>query len=281
MLAGIGGPMKSLAALLLAGFISSSAFANPQIKCSADQSHCVIREKGLAIGDVVGIITPDNEIIAIGKVEKIDGPNRRIEFTTKLGDIKSTHRFVRLESDSLEEAKKRFRPFYKSAKISAGAALSYAKITVGDGLTAFMLDGFGEHAWQDGFEFVGRASLIFGSGVVNGEFFAPTLEGQYSMYALAVLPGIAYHLRKDKPWGIRSELGLGFAYASASVDGNSEIVDQYDTSINQGFGMVLRAETTSQFRFDSFRSGFGAGYQRLHGANSFYLTATMSFEIEP
>jgi hypothetical protein len=260
-------------------FAAAEAAAS-RARCNDRQSACYVRNKSLAIGDTVGVFTKDNELVAVGKVENINGAERKVEFNKRFGVIRQTHRFALLDTDSMESITKSYSIYKQPARITAGGGMGLAKIGIGDGASGMLIDGYGSYGWKKNFELVGRASFLNISGQANGDFGAPFSNGEFTMTGFGVTPAIAYHHNKHRTWSARAEVGVGFMYGVAEVENDPKLLKYYVTSVESGFGMLARADANVLYRVGDWQPGAGFSYLRIQDAQGFNLGILLSRDIQ-
>jgi hypothetical protein len=268
----------SFVAIVLSGF-ANVALAGP-FACNSEQTYCDIRDKGAAVGDVVGFFNQDDELVAVGSVSKIDGIERRVEFTKKYGGIRKNHTYKILDTTDESELTKKYRVYREDAKISIGGGLGLASIGVGDGASGLLFEGFGGYSLGRGLKVIGRGLFTSVSTTANGDIDAPTKNANYSLTGFGILPAIAYHHNAAKKFSVLAELGLGFMYASSTVDGSSDGIDFYVTEIENGFGMIMRGSANALFRFDQIQAGVGAAYYRIQSAQGYAISLALAYDLE-
>jgi hypothetical protein len=265
---------------LLVMSVGASHAHGEKVRCNDRQSECFIYDKSLALGDSVGVFTRDNELVAIGKVEKIDGGERKIDIDKRYGTIQRSHRLALLESDSMSDITKSFSIYKQPSKITAGASFSLSKMGVGLGASGMEVDAFGSYAWRRNFELVARGSFLSVSGQVNGDIFAPFPEAQFSMMGFGLAPGVAYHHNKNRIWSARAEANLGMMYSIAEVEQDDSILKNYVTDLEPGFGLLSRIEAMAFYRIGDWQPGAGASYLRVQGIQGFNLSFALSRDIK-
>ncbi len=268
-----------IAAIAFAAISPANAWAE-KVRCNDRQSECFVYDKSLALGDSVGVFTRDNELVAIGKVEKIDGGERKIDIDKRYGTIQRSHRLALLESDSMSDITKSFSIYKQPSKITAGASFGLSKMGVGLGASGMAVDAFGSYSWRKNFELVGRGSFLSVSGQVNGDIFAPFPEAQFSLMGFGIAPGIAYHHNKNRLWSARAEANIGMMYSIAEVEQDDSILKNYVTDLEPGFGLLSRVEAMAFYRIGDWQPGAGASYLRVQGIQGFNLSVALSRDIK-
>jgi hypothetical protein len=273
------GTLGVLALTALCITSSHCAFA-ADLKCSANQSYCNIRNKRLTVGDPIAIVNADNELVAFGKVVDIEGAIRKIEFSHRFGTIQSEDRVRRLESNDLENALTLYRKHVTPSKYAGGLAIGLLTISVGDSASGLFTDLYGTYDhWQNGFELIASIGYLSVSGTAQGEFAAPFAEGAYALSGFSVLTGAGYHARKGKLWSLQTQMTAGINFASQTVEGQSGIVSKYVPEIEDGSGIALKTTVMLMGQIKAMNFGLGFGYYRIQSANGFFLGASSSWNF--
>jgi|GEM_PF-1632268 len=259
--------------------LASVAHAGP-FACNSEQTYCDVRDKGVAVGDAIGFFNKDDELVAVGTVTKIDGIERRVEFSKKYGGIRKNHTYKILDNADEAELTKKYRVYREDSKISVGGGLGLASIGVGDGAAGLLVEGFGGYSLGRGLKVIGRGMFTSVSTTANGDIDAPTKNANYSLTGFGIMPAIAYHHNAAKQFSVMGEFGLGFMYASATVDGSADGLENYVTEIENGFGMLMRGSGTAFFRFDQLIAGVGASYYRIQAAQGYSINLAVGYDLD-
>lgn len=215
----------------------SNAFAD-EIMCNKKQTRCVAESNMVAMGDQVGFLNEDNELVAVGEVKGMSGHRRAVLIQKRHGTIYRNHRLTLLggvNSDTLSMGQ--YRIYKRPSEFSVGGTLGYGSYNIGDATTALETSGYGQWRYWRGINLVARGTLTQLEGSVQGYSNYSAHTSSLSATGLGVLGGASYIVRESKPLSFRGEAGIGFKYFNTTIDGDSGNAsdDTYNTRVRNGF----------------------------------------------
>jgi hypothetical protein len=260
--------LKSLAITAIA--LPSTAFANRDFQCGSNNSVCVINDRNMVTGDNVGFFTERGELIATGKVTKMSGSRRSVQLKQVMGQVnENAETYAMLDSPravSQEQLK-----IYKQPSVYAVGG-SVGATTLAAGTDAKGMEYSGEMIRRkflgkvDGFA---RGSYYSISGPASNIAWKMDPETFY-MKSLAAIGGVSYTLFANSDVVLRTEVGGGVAYTSASVGSSSEDAQSPDWGyeIKSGFDPYVRGMAAIGFKFDAFAIEAGVAPAMLAGKSA-------------
>jgi hypothetical protein len=226
--------MKSIKGLLLTSLLFSSMpliAEEATLRCDAKQSFCTIENRRLIVGDDVAIVSEDDELVALGEVESMDGRTRKIQIKKKYGNITKNDRIRRVANQG--EAEKSYKQIKAPGRLSIGGSLGLTPMNIASDAMAYSVEGIGEYLWKQGIYLVGRGHFFSASGTIDDAGQGEETES-YSAQGLVAMGGVTYHLFAKNPVFIRPEVDLGLAYSSVS-SGSSSL-----DKLGSGIGIAAR-----------------------------------------
>lgn len=221
---------------LAGGF--SSAYAD-EIMCNKKQTRCVTESQIVTIGDKVGFLNKDDELIAVGQVKGMKGNRRAVLIQKRHGTIYRDHRLTLLggvDSDATNMSE--YRIYQRPSEMSVGGSLGYSTVNIGEGSPGVETSAFGQWRSWRGINLVGRGVFSQMEGTVQNFGDNGVENNSVSAIGFGLLGGASYIMRQTKPLSFKVEAGLGLMYISANVDGDSGKIGEpgYNTKVKNGFG---------------------------------------------
>ena len=195
------------------------------LACNKAQTLCEVDDRNLGIGDRVGVINDDDELVATGEVLRIEGASRQVKIRKRYGTIKEGYRMTLMESRPEEGLKAPIYRIYKEpTQHSLGASVGLSTYSIGLGSPGVELTSFYQQRFWKGAQWLLRANYLKIRGEANRytDFDVQQLPIDVSAYSL--LGGGVYTFRESRAVSVRTELGLGFTTVSATIDGDKELV---------------------------------------------------------
>lgn len=261
---------------VLGGFLADLAFAYP-LSCNKNQTICEIKTKRVTINDYIGVFDGDGYLIAIGRVTKIRGVSRMVKIKKRYGDIRSSHDGLLIKDREADNPKKYFKFLQPVTEQTFGVQLGLTQLGVGESISAFDLQGYGEWAFRDIFYWVGRLGFLTGSGEAS-KTDDELISQEVTVQAFSLLGGMAFWLGKALDLGLRTELSLGLSNVSVDLEQGGDAKDVVDGRVFPGMGFSYRFETSVMIRRDRFNHYFaGASFFRLQNSNNLGVHLGVTF----
>ncbi len=256
---------------MLVGYaaLSATPAVADELLCNRTQSDCVVRDRRIISGDHVGIFNHDNELVAVGRVERIEGGDRHLQIRDRSGDIRRGYRFARLDkaSTDMEALASEYKVYRAPAKVRVHASVGLAGMGVGDGGSGLDATVMGERVWQHDLYYGARAMFVTGGAEVNSHD-GLMRNGHLNMLGFGLMPAVSYSYQRRQPWIARVELAPGFMYMAADVDGNSQEMETFVREFSPGFDLLVRGEASIHYRMKQWApyvSGAAWRYDQMLG----------------
>lgn len=225
---------------ILGGFSSAQA---EEIMCNKKQTRCVTESHVISIGDKVGFLNEDNELVAVGQVKGMKGDRRAVLIQKRHGTIYRDHRLTLLggvESDATDMSA--YKIYKRPSELSVGGSLGYSSVNIGEGSPGVETSAYGQWRSWRGINLIGRGVFTQMEGTVQNYSEATVENVPVSATGFGLLGGASYIMRQTKPISFKAEAGLGLMYISASVDGDAGKIGEpgYNTKVKNGFGLYGR-----------------------------------------
>lgn len=233
------------------GFSSAQA---EEIMCNKKQTRCVTESQIVSIGDKVGFLNEDNELIAVGQVKGMKGDRRAVLIQKRHGTISQDTRLTLLggvESDATNMAE--YKIYQRPSEMSVGASLGYSSVNIGEGSPGVETSAYGQWRSWRGINIVGRGVFSQMEGTVQNYSANEVENVPVSATGIGLLGGASYIMRQTKPLSFKVEAGLGLMYLSASVDGDSGKIGEpgYNTKVKNGVGTYGRWSIGAMYNIGS------------------------------
>jgi len=249
------------------GALATTASAYP-IKCNHEQTECYTEGKRLTVGDEVGVVNEDGQLVATGTIESIRDGVRKINITKRSGKI------TREDSvDLYDSATMTFKAYRQTPKIAVGGDLGMLAIGLGEASSGFIGEGYGQWHYKRGIYFGARGLFLSASGratSLNAE--VPNTQ-DFTLTGFGIMPTVALGLMEQRDVSLRLEGGLGLSSLSGSVGGGSGEAADYLEGYSSGMGLLLRGSVAVMMHYDSWHPMIGGEILHLSGIRGAALTA--------
>jgi hypothetical protein len=239
------------------GFVALVGFSNAhaeEIMCNKKQTRCVTESHVVSIGDKVGFLNEDNELVAVGEVKGMKGERRAVLVKKRHGTIYRDHRLTLLGGvDSDATNMTQYKIYQRPSEMSVGASAGFSTVNIGEGSPGIETTVYGQWRSWRGINLVARGVYSQLEGSVQHYNETEVENSSVSSSGLGLLGGLSYIMRQTKPLAFRAEVGLGLKYISAAVDGDSDKIGAhgYNTKVKNGVGAYGRWSLGAMYRLGS------------------------------
>lgn len=262
-------------------FILPTSVMAKGFTCSPRNDVCVVNDKSVVAGDELGFFTDRGELIATGKVTKMNGARRSVQLQQVMGQVDTQAESYAM-LDGTSSALQKYRTYRRPAKLLIGSS--------------FGLTTFGAGADSAGYEISGQAIKSRFLGQVDGyargsiytisgtsrEVFGDNDVGEFKANALAATAGLSYNLFSRDDFVLRTEAGLGLAFMMASINGSASAAKSADWGyeVNSGLGFHARGLIAAGYKFDyiQLEAGFAPAVLAGRSASTIGLGVLMNFD---
>lgn len=211
-------------------------------KCSSTQKYCYVFNKRLVTGDKVSIVNEKNQLVAIGEIAEMKESVRKIVILKKYANI-TTKCKVSIVSDSdLQNPSERFDMIQPVPSNYIYGAFNLGALRVGQGSTAFGIDGGYEWSLKNGVSYGAKGVFYYASGeatIYGVDDEQPKTD--ISTFGLLMEGVGAYRTSEARTLSFKVEVeaGLGFiSFDKGQVSEYDEVegLGDYDKGIALTFG---------------------------------------------
>ena len=269
-------------AVVFSTLVANTSFAEKDFTCTSKNDSCVIYDKSVVTGDQVGFFTDRGELIATGKVTKMDGTRRSVQLQQVMGPVKSqADTYAMLDGPSAVHQEK-----YRIYKQQAPAAIAghIGMATLGAGSDAKGYEVSAEIIRRrflgkvDGFA---RGSLYSFSGTAEN-VYADVDQGIFSSTSVAGLTGLAYTLFSQNDFYLRTEVGLGLSYTVAKINNSVDDArsEDWGYGVKSGFAPHARGMIAGGHKFDGWQVEAGFAPALLAGKSATSIGAGLMVNLK-
>ena len=239
------------------GFVALVGFSNAhaeEIMCNKKQTRCVTESQVVSIGDKVGFLNEDNELVATGEVKGMKGERRAVLVQKRHGTIYRDHKLTLLGGvDSDATNMTQYKIYQRPSEMTVGGSFGFSTVNIGEGSPGVEATAYGQWRSWRGINLVARGVFSQVEGTVQHYNETEVENSSVSSTGLGLLGGVSYIMRQTKPLSFRAELGLGVQYISATVDGESDKVGAhgYNTKVENGIGAYGRWSLGAMYRLSN------------------------------
>jgi hypothetical protein len=242
------------------------ALASKDFSCSPKNNVCIVNDRSVVTGDEVGFFTDRGELIATGKVTKMNGQRRSVQLTQVMGQVDAkAESYATIDTD--RQSVKSFRTYRRPAQLVVGSSIGMSTFGAGSDAAGYEASAVAIRSrflgQLDGYA---RGSIYMISGTSRA-VYADQDAGEFKANALAGSAGFAYNLFSRDDFLVRTEAGVGLAYTMASINGSANAAksDEWGYGVSSGFGLHARGLLAAGYRFDAFQFEAGVSPAMLAG----------------
>lgn len=265
--------------------LALATMANPLFargfSCSPRNDVCVVNDKSVVSGDELGFFTDRGELIATGKVTKMNGSKRSVQLQQVMGQVDTqAESYAMLDGSS--SAMKRYRTYRRPANLLIGSSVGLTTFGAGADSAGYEISG---QAIRSRFlgqvDAYARGSIYTISGT-SRVVFGDSDVGDFKANALAATAGLSYNLFSRDNFVLRTEAGLGLAYMMASINGSASAAKSADWGyeVNSGLGLHGRGLIAAGYKFDEVQveAGFAPAILAGRSTTTIGVGFLMNFE---
>jgi hypothetical protein len=274
---------SSLSSLILTVMLTPEArAASKDFQCASQNNVCVVNDRNMVTGDNVGFYTERGELIATGKVTKMSGARRSVQLKQVMGPVnEQAETYAML--DTTHALRQESMKIYKQPSVYAAGG-SVGATTFGAGTDAKGIEYSGEVVRRkflgkvDGFA---RGSFYSISGNANNTAWKVDPE-TFTMKSIAGLGGVSYTLFPNSDVIVRTEIGAGIAYTTATIGGSADQAKSPDWGykVKSGFDPYFRGMAALGLKFDGFALEAGVSPAILAGKSSTTIGAGLLINMK-
>lgn len=256
---------KNISIPLLAVSASLPAAAD-EFRCDRKQTRCSVENVRLTIGDEVGILNEDSELVATAEVDGIQGRRRQLNVKRRHGRIFNGYKLTRLTPETgISELESSYKVFKPSSDALVSATAEIASLGVGEGVFSYAAHGYYEAKIKQYLYWTGRGFFLTGSGNIR-----PYSGGGVSVISASsfgAMGGLAYKTKRRGDLVFRTEAALGFGYIMSDIDGDAGLVDLQVDQMNNGFGLASRLEVQAIYQGNDWSPALVGSYGFIQSAS--------------
>lgn len=244
--------------MLVMTALSSTAMANDSLVCNKTQTKCLTETTQLTIGDKVGVFNTAGELVATGEVRAMRGDRRAVTIGERHGQIRKSHRLALLDTKGRSDAvdMTSYKVYREPANLTVGASAGLSTVSVGESTPGLEFSAYGQWRQWYGLQLIVRGVYVSaeGNATTYDAIEDQKIQAPISLSAMGLLGGIGYILRENQPLSFRSELAAGGMQMSASIDGDSALLDEgeYNARIKNGMAAYGRGSFGVMYNFASW-----------------------------
>ncbi len=260
---------------------STLGLASNDFTCNKKVKVCYLDDSSIVMGDTIEFLTADGDIIATGTVTRMNGTKRTVDLNSINGDVQllaKTYSNVEATTDAATPKQRKYTP---RGKIVAGGHLGLTNLGRGDA-NGFEISGEGLKTNVLGnLDLQASASWYHVSGTAN-DIYNDANKGEFKANAFTLSAGPSFTFNERGPVMVRAELGLGFAYMSANINGSASNAKSEDWGyqINSGFGLHLRGLVALAMNFSGAQVEIGYEPAMLAGSASNTILAGVLVKVQ-
>lgn len=262
--------MRSVPVVFLLGISFYSTSAYGYLKCTSKQKSCVVKDRALTIGDEVGFLNQNDQIVAKGVVTKLEGTRRWIEIRERTGTISRSSELIVLSHRSFSNRpNKEYVMYRKPSKTMFGFAGGIASPAIGESSSGFELTGFYQFTRWKEIQILGRFQYLNATAELSKAEDADGIETRtMNLSSFGAIASGAYTAFEHMPVALRSEIGIGLKHISADVGGNADLVanSAFETKVENGLSLGTRGDVAALIDFETYKISTGLGYTYYHQA---------------
>jgi len=249
--------------------LAPSAALARGFNCSPRNDVCVVNDNSFVSGDELGFFTDRGELIATGKVTKMNGSKRSVQLQQVMGQVDTqAESYAMLDGSS--PVMQRYKTYRRPANLLIGSSVGLTTFGAGADSAGYEISGQAIRSrflgQVDGFA---RGSIYTISGT-SRVVFGESEVGEFKANALAATAGLSYNLFSRDNFVLRTEAGLGLAYMMASINGSASAAKSADWGyeVNSGIGVHGRGLIAAGYKFDAVQVEAGFAPAILAGRSA-------------
>lgn len=255
-------------------FLISLSWTNPlfasSFHCDSEQVICLVDNKKLTTGDVVGFVDRRNRLVAVGKVVGIQDHYREVELTETFAVVTAKEQIRLLTA----EEKQRFTTTSYQAKQSIGVSASMARLNVASGLGGQEYNLSFTRNLHEGLGLAVRSIYTRVAGSATEVTYFVTTEHDMIIHGYGMIGGLSYELPLVNFLSAKAELGAGTMVISHSTGSNTSLEDvKLDNRISDGANLLIKASASLLFDISLCHA------ELLISNNSIYRSHLASFGL--
>ena len=235
-------------------FLISLSWTSPlfasTFSCDSEQVICLIDNKKLTTGDVVGFVDRRNRLVAVGKVVGLQDNYREVELTETFAVV-TTQEQIRLLT---AEERQWFTATYQ-AKQSLGASFSMARLNVDNGFDGQEYNLLFTRNLHEGLGLSIRSIYARVAGSAIEKTGLSTNEHDLYITGIGMTGGLSYELALVSFLSAKAEMGAGAMVISHSTGNNISLEDvELNNRIIDGTNPLVKASASLLFDVSLFHA---------------------------
>lgn len=222
---------------------TSPLFAN-SFRCDSEQVICLIDDKKLTTGDVVGFVDRRNRLVAVGQVVGLQDNYREVELTETFAVVTSEMQVRLLTADERE----RFSITSYQAKQSLGVSALRSRLSINDGFTGWEVNLSLTRNLHEGLGLAIRSVYATVAGPAIEKKYFETTEHDLAIHGLGMTGGLSYELPLVSFMSAKAEIGAGAMVISHNTGKNTSLEDlNLNGYIIDGANTLIKASASLLF----------------------------------
>ena len=226
-------------------FLISLSWTNPlfanSFSCDSEQVICLIDNKKLTTGDLVGFVDRRNRLVAVGKVIGLQDNYREVELTETFAVVTNKEQ-VRLLT---VEEQQRFTTSRYQAKQSLGLSASMARLNISNDFNGQEYNLSFTRNLHQGLGIAIRSIYATVSGSATEETPFDSIEHDMTIHGLGMTGGLSYELPLLNYLSAKAELGAGAMVISHNTARNTSLEDvELNNHITDGANLLIKASAS-------------------------------------
>ena len=219
---------------------TSPLFAN-SFSCDSEQVICLIDDRKLTTGDLVGFVDRRNRLVAVGKVVGLQDNYREVELTETFAVVTAKEQ-VRLLT---VEERERFTTTRYQAKQSLGLSASMARLNVVDGFDGQEYSLSFTRNLHQGLGLAIRSIYTRISSSATEVTWIEDIEHDMTIHGIGMIGGISYQLPLLNYLSAKAELGTGAMVISHDTARNISLDDvKLSDHFTDGANLLIKASAS-------------------------------------
>ena len=262
-------------------FGADPLFAAKDFSCAPKNSVCVLNDRAAVTGDQIGFFTERGELIATGKVTRMNGSKRSVQLQQVMGPVSSQAESYAMLEPSGNISQEHYKVYKQPSPMAVGT--HFGMTTFGAGGDA---KGFEMSAEALRRKFLGKVD-----GVITGSYYSLSghavntandqIAGTFKAQSLAATGGLAYTIFSQSDVSLRTEIGLGLAYTSAKINDSVDEAKspEWGYQVASGFGPHMRGLVAAGYKFDGWQLEAGIAPAMLAGKSTTTIGAGLMINL--